>query len=798
MATVTARPVGQPAPAAPARARLHSLIAALAAAAVVVAAAGMLASQQHVPAPLPASAPQTAFSADRAMTHVHVLGTQTRYLGSPHHRRTQRYLVAQLRALGLEPQLQRTAVVNRFTAEADPIAGTVTNVLARLPGTASTGTIALNAHYDSGPAGPGASDCGTCVASVLEIARALKAGPPLRNDVLFVFSDGEENGDLGAAAFAEQSPLMRDVDVVVNWDNAGSHGLALLLGTNSSWLVRETLASAPDARAYSVLPSLFRSPAMRPQQLNLDTQEYMDRGAAGVQFVYFRGTTNYHTRTDDVAHVGRGSLQMDGAYGLALARRLGADSQLEREVGDQATYFNVTGGVIVQYGPVVAALIALLAVVLFVAALRAGLRHRRLTVRGLVVGALAFPLALLLTTAATIAFWMLVVKPAVPELRVLSIGTSQNAFFAFGLVVFALALFTALYRPLLRRARAESLALGALAWWLGAGAILTLASPSAAYLFTLPALAAVALALWRLTGERRRAWCWATGVAVPLAVLVVVYAPVMLLLTVLALRLEGMGAPALGLMALFAALAAGLFIPFLTPHARTRHGLTGSDWLAPCAVMLLAIVLLGAGALRLDYTEGSPRPDHFAYALDADTGRAFFEAADRDSWSAPLLKDAKRADIAIGMFSTFAGWRAPAPAIDLPGPRLVRRGSTRDGATTTLRLRLTSPRGADAAAIALRTPGPITAASVQGRPIAVNQAMQDGSLELEYVGLTKPGIELVVSVRGRGRVRAVTRDITQGLPAALDVPVRAQESMPSPLSFRADPTVVRSTTTFAL
>ena len=35
-----------------------------------------------------------------------------------------------------------------------------------------------------------------CVANVLEVARALRAGPRLRNDVIFVFSDGEENGDL--------------------------------------------------------------------------------------------------------------------------------------------------------------------------------------------------------------------------------------------------------------------------------------------------------------------------------------------------------------------------------------------------------------------------------------------------------------------------------------------------------------------------------------------------------------------------------------------------------------------------
>ena len=104
-------------------------------------------------------------------------------------------------------------------------AGTVTNIVgARIPGTDSSSAIALNAHYDSGPAGPGASDCGSCVAAVLESARAVRAGGPLQNDVLLIFSDAEENGDLGAAAFAEQSPLMRDIDVVLNWETAGGHG----------------------------------------------------------------------------------------------------------------------------------------------------------------------------------------------------------------------------------------------------------------------------------------------------------------------------------------------------------------------------------------------------------------------------------------------------------------------------------------------------------------------------------------------------------------------------------------------
>src|SRR5918995_5742768 len=223
MTTTLRRPAGPStaSPAAePARRPPSVGLATIVAALLLLVAALMLWSQQRVPSPEPASAEPTSFSAERAMRHVEAIATETRFAGSPNHARTQRYIQAQLRALGLKPRLQQAAVVNRFSDAADPEAGTVTNIIARIPGTASSGAIALNAHYDGGPGGPAASDCGSCVATLLETARAVRAGAPLRNDVLLVFSDAEENGDLGAAAFAAQNPLIRDVDVVLNWETA--------------------------------------------------------------------------------------------------------------------------------------------------------------------------------------------------------------------------------------------------------------------------------------------------------------------------------------------------------------------------------------------------------------------------------------------------------------------------------------------------------------------------------------------------------------------------------------------------
>ncbi|MEO7054518.1 MAG: M20/M25/M40 family metallo-hydrolase, partial [Rhizomicrobium sp.] len=70
--------------------------------------------------------------------------------------------------------------------------------------------IVLMAHMDSVPAGPGAGDDGSGVATVLETIRALKAAPTQsRHPVIALFTDGEEAGLLGAAAFVED-PRWRD------------------------------------------------------------------------------------------------------------------------------------------------------------------------------------------------------------------------------------------------------------------------------------------------------------------------------------------------------------------------------------------------------------------------------------------------------------------------------------------------------------------------------------------------------------------------------------------------------------
>jgi len=92
------------------------------------------------------------------------------------------------------------------------------NLVGLIPGKASgTGAVLLLAHWDHlGECGPpdaidricnGAVDNASGLAVMLELARRLKAGPPLDRDIYVLATSAEEAGLLGTRAFAKAPPL---------------------------------------------------------------------------------------------------------------------------------------------------------------------------------------------------------------------------------------------------------------------------------------------------------------------------------------------------------------------------------------------------------------------------------------------------------------------------------------------------------------------------------------------------------------------------------------------------------------
>ncbi len=81
---------------------------------------------------------------------------------------------------------------------------------------------------------------------------AVRAGPPLKTDVIFLFTDGEEEGMLGASAFVAEHSWARDVRVAANFEARGNAGESELFETRRrGWLPWPAGSPMRDLRASS-------------------------------------------------------------------------------------------------------------------------------------------------------------------------------------------------------------------------------------------------------------------------------------------------------------------------------------------------------------------------------------------------------------------------------------------------------------------------------------------------------------------------------------------------------------------
>ena len=321
------------------------------------------------------------------MAHVRQIAQRPHPVPSADHDRVRDYIRAQFARLGLETSIQ--AGIGSFGADLSP----VENIVARLPGTDNTRPVLLVAHYDSVPTAPGASDDGHGVAALIETLRALRSAPQLRNDVIFLLTDGEEQGMRGAALFCNEHPWRNDPALVLNFDARGTGGQVTMFETTegNEWLVRELRAAVPDANATSLgyeVSKRMSNPT--------DLTGFKRAKLAGMNFAFIDHPELYHSPADDPAHLDPRSLQEQGTYALALARGFGAMDLRDRKSGD-AVYFAWRLTPLVVYPVFWVKPIAWATLLALTGGIGIALHRRR---RGVVVGALlAMPAAVLLWVA---------------------------------------------------------------------------------------------------------------------------------------------------------------------------------------------------------------------------------------------------------------------------------------------------------------------------------------------------------------------------------------------------------------
>jgi hypothetical protein len=676
----------------------------LAAALVLFALALLLAVQIGPPAAKPASAPATEFSATRAQAVLRdLLGDGSPHpVGSPAAARVRERIVAELRAMGFTPEVQEA-----LGCSASGNCARVSNVLARLPGREPGKSVLLLAHYDSVPAGPGVSDDLAGVASVLEAARVLKAGPPLRHGVLLLLDDGEEMGLLGAQAFLEHSPAMAEVGAVVNLEARGTGGPSLLFETSGpdAWAVNGFAARATRPFTSSVFPTIYQ---YLPNDTDLTV--FKRRDIPGLNFAYIQRPTQYHSPLDNLEDLSTASLQHHGENALAAVRGL-AEEDLASPPSGKAVFFDLVHVLVVRWPMGLSPILALLALALILAAAFL-IRRRGVPVwgAGFALGFGAGLAALLLVLVLAIVFQILIsgAFQAAPW-----VAHPGPAIAAFWLLAFGAGL--GLAGLMGRRVGLPGLWTGVWVFWSLLGLLLGILLPGISYLFLAPALVAGVCGL-ALGGS---------PVGRTLAAALPAFVAALLWMELLSLFYQGLGLPGLLVTAVLLAVVVSTLTPLMA-----GAGTWARRWL-PLALLVLAVVCLVWARTSPPFSPASPHDVALLAHEDVASGETRLLLRGASPIPPAMLQAASFGQDTVLPFPwSPPGNRlfvAPVPSLGLPGPDLAVLADSVTGSQRHLRLRLTSGRGAAVAAVLIPPNVKLSAAQVDGEAVPLGGGGKEGA-----------------------------------------------------------------------
>ncbi len=553
---------------------------------VVVGSAIFVATDQTLPPDaLPSTAPASEFSALRAIEHIEFIARDIRIPGTPGYAEPRDFVVNELSALGLRPEVQKTTTGIPPEMQASfgwpdmPVVD-VENVMARMDGTASHEAVLLVAHLDTTPYGPGATDDGAGVGVLLEAARVLNEGPPLRNSVIFLFTGPEETGYHGAVAFIQEHPWIEDVKLVINIDAGGLSGPSELTSTSpdNGWLISE--AASAESHFYGTSDS---------GEGYSDFRVFDFYGFSGYALDY-SWDRRIHTPIDNVDNVNPSSLQHHGYRVLDLARHFGNLDSLDDPRTPDPIYFNLLRLGVVHYPAGWVIPLGVLAMLVHVGAVGLGVRRKLLTPTGIGLGAAVFSLGLVASPLLALALWAFL-SNVVGGYQETFAGHAVNEYELFALFAgTTLALTSTLYALLhkIRRVTAADLTTGAFGLLALATVVFAVVMPDASYASAWTGIFGFsAVGFWFATSNDNR-----ENFSVPQLVALVLAALVAIILIWPAALATFMAAEAGGwfLAIILMGTLLGALVPQLQIISRpNRWWLPGASWVASFVLFVAAL-----------------------------------------------------------------------------------------------------------------------------------------------------------------------------------------------------------------
>jgi hypothetical protein len=676
-------------------------------------------------------------------------------------------IVKQLQQLGYAPQLQSGFICNDRGG-----CGTPTNIVATLGGDiTSDDAVLLGAHYDSVPAGPGASDDGAGVAALLEIARILKGLPAPRHPIVLLVTDGEEAGLLGAVLFTHEHPLSKQVRAAVNMEARGVSGASLMFetGTANAWLMHLYAAAIARPITNSLNYVVYKS-------LPNDTDFTVFKAAAyqGFNFAFIGDVGHYHTPLDTWANASAASLQHQGDNALSAVLALANSADVHPPIGE-SVFFDVLARTVVIWPAkfVLPASLGALALLLAQAALL--FRRGHVRARQFMWGAIGVLINVALS--ALLSVGSIALLRALGKLPPLSAGPWIAHPTGMSVAAATIAVLTAggVSAWLGRRA-------GFWGFWLAASLFIGLLSivvsamiPGASFVILLAALAAAfgclpcmpAVAGGRAASRGAIDFC----ALFPGLIFLAATLPMLLLLY------SALGALAWPMMTVTLSLATCLLLPLLanaTRRARQR------------LVVLSGALTLGGIIVTLlvpTYNAMWPQRLNVEYWFDADLGKAHWWVQAASGHLPQTIAGAANFDpVPRPRFEGYpqVGFFAAAPTVSLLPPQLTVTAATPLAAKIHYQLRLKSLRDAAAAFVVFPAGAGIQEIVVETKAGPLHAKLielRNGATAFRISGLSAEGMEFGIDATA-GPIAVEAIDLSYGLPSELSQGRNLQQSRP--------------------
>lgn len=702
------------------------------------------------PEVVPASAADTVFSATRAFTYLKQIARAPHSMGTEEHARVRTLITGHLKALGLETTVQQSTATGSFRGRPMIFAGDVYNIVARLKGAGNGKAVAIMCHYDSHPNTPGAGDDGAAVAAMMETARILKNGRPLRNDVWFVFTDGEESGLIGAKAFLAESPVVKEIGVVLNFEARGSAGISNMFEVNNDngWVMEQFAEAAAHPFANSLSFEVYK---LLPN--DTDFTLFKNAGITGLNHAFIDNYQDYHSMHDTPENLDQRSLQHHGANMLSLARHFG-NTELDQTKAADKTYFNLLGSWLIMYPDGWNVLFVVLACILSIIYLVMLLRRRHISVAGIAKGVGFFLLALLAMAVVT---WLiqLFIKSAYPyNSRFYDNNAYNSKWYFLAVTAAGFGIFSRIYQWAVRKTNFHALYSGILIVQLLLMVLMKLLMPTATYLFCFPLILALLAQLFfvnRRDMDSRYAGWAGLLFSVPAIWL---FAP-----TIYAVFIAfGLG----GLMpggVVVSGLLLGFLLPVLLPLLQASR-----YFLRTVTIGVFLVAMLVADR-KASFTEDRPLQSNIWYLMDADKKQAMWFSDHRktDDFNRAFFTGLKESE---GETGSSAGLENKAPMFQLLPPQAVLQPDSAAGDSLTKRIHCFSPRKAISMFVAITLQQPLLSLQVNGREVERKPAVESGryTYRLQYYALPDSGFYLTVQTRRQVPITLTLTDRSMGIP----------------------------------